>query len=236
MVNCSRQQPALVKVEGSLLPIDEEISPDAEVEGIIAPYREKVEKEMKQVLSQTDIDLTKQDGAYESTLGNLVADMSYAQANPVFEERTGQTIDFALFNYGGLRSSISKGPITREDAFKLIPFENMFVVVELDYSGILEFVDYLRRGKRAHPVSSDLRLHIGPNDFDMSIRGEPVDGNRNYFILTTDYLQKGGDSMNFLKDPVRMFPLDYKMRNALIDYFSTHGRVNPVLDRRLTME
>ena len=72
---------------------------------------------MSKVLSYTPIDLTRTDGKLESSLGNLLADLCYQRANPVFKSRTGNTIDFALFNYGGIRAGITKGDITTQNAF-----------------------------------------------------------------------------------------------------------------------
>ena len=39
--------------------------------------------------------------------------------------------DIVLLNNGGIRSIISKGPISEKTAFELMPFENSIVVVKL---------------------------------------------------------------------------------------------------------
>jgi 5'-nucleotidase len=238
LLSCNKPTKQLVRIEGKQLPINAAIEMDQSLEQVIAPYRDKVAGEMRMSISYTPVDLTKNDGKFESSLGNLVADMCYELANPIFKKRTGKTIDFALFNHGGIRTSIGKGPITNEDAFKLMPFENMLVVVEITPAKLLEFVTYLRNGKTGHPLSKSVQLRIAKADFLMTIHGNTVDleEDRNYFILTTDYLQKGGDRMNFLKDPINLYPTDYKMRNALIDYLKKNDTVKPVLDGRLIMD
>ena len=49
------------------------------------------------------------------------------------------------------------------------------------------------------------------------INGKDFDENKTYFVLTSDYLQNGGNHMNFFKDPVGLVNLNYKIRTAIID-------------------
>ena len=141
LFSCKNDPQHIVKIEGKLLPVSEEINSSKAIEDIIEPYKEKVEKEMNTVISYTPIDLVRTDGELESSLGNLLADMCYQRANPVFNSRTGKNIDFAIFNYGGIRSGITKGEITNQHVFKLMPFENFLVVVELTPGKINEMVN-----------------------------------------------------------------------------------------------
>lgn len=140
LIGCKNEPQILVKIEGKLLPITEEIQSKKEIEELVEPYREKVESEMNTVLSFTEKDLVRTDGKLESSLGNLMADLCYERANPVFKSRTNKNIDFALFNYGGIRAGISKGGIKTENAFQLMPFENSLVVVELTSEKIKELL------------------------------------------------------------------------------------------------
>ena len=64
------------------------------------------------------------------------------------------------------------------------------------------------------------------------IGGKPIEDGRTYTVVTSDYLQHGGDRMNFLKDPVTLEVLDYKIRNAMIDYFKTVDTIPARLDGR----
>ena len=93
---------------------------------------------MNTVLSYTPHNLVRTDGELESSLGNLLADLCYEKGNPIFNSRTGKNIDFALFNYGGIRAGITQGNITTQNAFNLMPFENSLVVLELTSEKIEE--------------------------------------------------------------------------------------------------
>lgn len=236
LVACKNEPPYIVKIEGKQLLVNEDINSKKEIKEYIKPYKEKVEKEMSTVLSYTPIELNRIDGELESSLGNLLADMCYQRANPVFNSRTGKNIDFAMFNYGGIRSGISQGNITVENAFNLMPFENTLVVVELTAEKIKELVNYLILAKRAHPISKQLNLAVKKNGYTLKINSKTIDDTKTYFVLTSDYLQNGGDRMDFFKNPVNLYTLDYKVRNAIIDYFKETDTVKVKLDGRLRNE
>lgn len=231
--SCTPNKKQLVETKTSLIPITISYQADSLTENYIQPYRISVQKEMSKVISYTPIDLNSFDGKLESSLGNLLADLSYEQANPIFNKRTNQNIDFVLFNHGGIRAPIGKGGITNKHAFQLMPFENFLVVVEITGDKVLEMVQYLIKSNRAHPLSKHVQLHL-KNDIieTFTINNKPFDSTKNYFVLTSDYLQKGGDRMNFFANPVSLHELDYKFRAAIIDYFIKKDTVKTILDQR----
>lgn len=200
---------------------------------VIEPYKEKLTKEMEQVLSFTPKDLSKSDGVLQSSLGNLMADLSVEMVNELYKEETGEAIDFAMLNSGGIRASIAKGDIIIEDAFNVMPFENMYVVATLSGDKVLELVNYFIKNKKAHPLSENVSLTIDNNDFKLLINGKEFDKNQSYNVLTSDYLQNGGDSMYFFANPEKLTKLDYKIRDAIIDYFKKTDTIKAVTDNRI---
>ena len=235
-VSCKNKPQHLVKIEGKLLPISTEISTDKTIDDIITPYKEKVEAEMNTVLSYTPTDLVRTDGALESTLGNLMADLCFERANPVFNSRTGKNIDFAMFNFGGIRAGITKGNIRTVNAFNLMPFENSLVVVEMTAEKVTELAQYLIYRNLAHPLSKEFKLIVKSDGYDLTIHNLPLDNSKTYYVLTSDYLQNGGDKMIFFKDPVKLYKLDYKVRNSIIDYLKETDTIHVTLDGRFTKE
>jgi len=191
---------------------------------------------MNAVLSYTSKNLVATDGKLESSLGNLLADLCYQKGNFVFKKRTGKNIDFAMFNFDGIRAGISKGNVTMQNAFNLMPFENNLVVVELSSKKLKELIQYLIAQKKAHPLSRQVKLSITSSGYHFSINGKPINDKKNYYILTSDYLQHGGDHMDFFKNPVHLYPLNYKMRNAIIDYFKEKDTLKSNLDGRFVMK
>lgn len=225
LFSCKKEPQRIIKIKGKQLFVNKDFNPTAAIDSLVKPYRIKVEKEMNTALSYTPIEINRYDGKLESSLGNLMADMCYEIANPIFNSRTGKNIDFAMFNFGGIRASISKGEITNRNAFQLMPFENSLVVVELTTEKINELVLYLIQQKKAHPLSKQINLSIDENSYELKINNKPIDKSRTYFVLTSDYLQNGGDNMIFFSNPLNLFKTDYKVRNAIIDYFTANDTI-----------
>jgi 5'-nucleotidase len=233
-VACKKSKKTLYKIEGKQIITDSTVINNKKISDFIAPYKKHLNEQLDESLCTTPIDLTRVDGKLESSLGNLMADICFEQGNPVFEKQTNKSIDFVLFNYGGIRAPIPKGNITARNAFEVMPFENELVVVELSGKKVTELLQYLFVNKKAHPISK-LRLKLNNETFqDVTINDIAFDNTKNYLVLTSDYLQEGGDKMNFFKNPVSLHKTDYKIRNALIDYFKKIDSIIPNIDNRFT--
>ena len=95
---------------------------------------------------------------------------------------------------------------------------------------------YFEEKMKAHPISG-VRLVFSNNKLkEINIAGKPFDENKTYYVLTSDYLQHGGDHMDFFKDPVKLIPLDYKVRDALLDYMRKIDTVKVALDNRVIIK
>ena len=232
IISCKEKDFQVEKITAKTILIDTSLSSTPNIDKTIAPYKEKMLVEINTVLSFAPKDLVRTDGELESSLGNLLADLSYKRANPLFFKLTKKNIDFALFNYGGIRAGISAGKVTNKNAFELMPFENSYVVVELTAKKINEMVNYLIASQRAHPLSKQIKLHLNKKGYSLRINEKPLDSNKTYFVLTTDYLQSGGDNMIFFQDPVHLYKLDYKMRHAIMDEFKSQDTLRGALDGR----
>ena len=64
----------------------------------------------------------------ESSLGNLYAYICYFKVDRMFEKKTGNNLDFSLFNYRGIRTVIPKGDVRVQHIYELMPFENKLIV------------------------------------------------------------------------------------------------------------
>lgn len=232
LFSCKEERYITTKVLGKNIAIDSTLVSKQSINTIITPYKKQMVKEINTIISYTPKDLTRTDGALESSLGNLLADLTYERANPIFEKRTGKSIDFSLFNYGGLRAGIPAGNVTNKNAFELMPFENMLVVVELSGEKMDALISYLIKNDTAHPLSKHIQLVVTKKGYELRINNEPYDNSKSYFVLTSDYLQSGGDKMTFFKDPLQKISLEYKIRDAIIDYFKSVDTLQSNLDQR----
>lgn len=236
MISCKKQPLSVDKITATQQKIDSTLVENPEIDAFILPYREHLNKTLDSVLAYAPQDLTKNDGKLESSLGNLMADIALTQTQPYFKNRFDKEIDFVLLNHGGMRAPILKGNVTARTAFELMPFENELVVTELSYEKVLEIGDYLIKGKRAHPVANvQLVLdQVSEKASYVHIAKKPLQKDRTYLVLTTDYLQQGGDHMEFFSNPIKLYKTEYKLRNALIDYFKKTDTLKITLDNRLS--
>ena len=234
--SCKKPDKQLFKITAKNIVIDSTITSSEKIAAIINPYKQKLTSEMEKVLCFSSKEMVKNDGNMQSSLGNLMADMCFEMANPIFKEKTNVAIDFVLFNNGGIRASLPAGKITKEHAFKLMPFDNELVVVNLTGKKVLELITYFIKNRNAHPVCKNVQLTIGENYNTFKIKGKNFDKNKTYNVLTTDYLQGGGDRMNFFKNPKQLIQLDYKMRDAIIDYFSKKDTLQKTIDNRIIIK
>ncbi|HAB27169.1 MAG: hypothetical protein CMP05_09885 [Xanthomarina sp.] len=233
MFSCKQETQHLTRIEGKQIAITDSLETDAGIEAFVKPYREHINKDLDSVISYAVATYSKSDGELNTAIGNLFADVIYEQSNPVFKKRTGKDIDMVLVNHGGIRSIISKGDITTRTAFEIMPFENSVVVAAIKGSQVNDLVDYLVAAKRAHPISK-LNLTVDTNYqlVDARINNKSIDTSKIYYVATNDYLYNGGDGMDFFKPSDSLYILNYKIRNALLDYFYKTDTINPVIDDR----
>ncbi|SHI82354.1 5'-nucleotidase C-terminal domain-containing protein [Algibacter luteus] len=232
-LNCKQDKLQLSKIEGKQIQITDSILVHPEIEAFVKPFRDNIQKDLDSVLAYSVDTYSKNDGHLNSALGNFMADVLYSEANPIFKSRTGKEIDMVLLNHGGIRSSLNQGNVSKRTAFQLMPFENSVVIVAIKGAQIDSLIDYLKRSKRAHPISN-LKLVVDKN-FDVveaKIKGKNIEQNYTYYVATSDYLYNGGDRMRFFKPNDTVYYLNYKIRNTLIDKFNKVDTINPVIDDR----
>ncbi|WP_291864224.1 5'-nucleotidase [Maribacter sp.] len=233
LTSCSESPKKLIQIEGKQIPIDTSYAETDSINDYIKPYRNRINEVLDSTLAYATHKISKEDGLYNTSAGNLIADIIKIQANPIFKSRTGNNIDFVLLNHGGIRSIISKGAVTARTAYEVMPFENTIVVVELNGKSILDLVQYLINTKRAHPISGAQVILSKNNKLKtLNIQGKPFDNTKTYFVATSNYLVNGGDNMGFFKDGLNVSETDYKIRNAIIDYFKKVDTLSPKVDNR----
>ena len=199
---------------------------DSTILNIILPYQNSIEAQMNEVLCISKMEMRK--GKPESLLGNFVTDLCL--------EQFSESADVCIMNTGGLRSTIPKGKITRGEIYKLMPFENELVVLELnksDFEGMLEYI--LSRG--GEPFSG-MKFNSSKESRELKVfsLGENFNLNKEdkVRVLTSDYLANGGDKMWFFKYKEQI-KVGIKLRDAIIDYCSKSDTISSKLDNRLVI-
>ncbi len=202
---------------------------DSTLTDIINVYKDSIDLKLDNVIGFSKGLYTKDDYSkikFNSSLGNLIADIIYKQADSVFYKSFGNNIDFVLQNHGGIRSSLLEGEIKLTDAYKILPFENEIVVLEISKEVFDEMVLFLSNEKFPHPISGFSIMN------DKALIDKEKSLNDKFFLATNDYLLSGGDNMFFLERNSRVFNLGYSLRDAFIDYTSNEEDLESKVDNR----
>ena len=210
--------------------INKELKDDEGFAKFIEPYTLKLNKEMNQKISYTQVNLTKEGD--NSNLGNLLADYTFDGADVWTKANLNKNVDAALINIGGIRTTIGKGDILLKNVFEVMPFENEVIIVKMKGSDVQGLFDYYAKTQVNNPVS---HLYIETNNGQLTktlINGKVVDPNQDYYIATSDYLALGGDNMKFFSKG-ESIPTGIKLRDLFIDYFKKNAEINPKEDIRL---
>lgn len=230
---CNEAPKKLSKISGELLPINDSIYVTDSIDNFVAPYRKHVNEVLDSALAYAPKQITKKDGNYNSSAGNLIADIIYSEANPIFKLRTGHKIDFVISNYGGIRSIISEGKVSARTAYEVMPFDNSIVVVTIKGKSVRDLISLLIKANNPHPIAG-IQIVLNSNETlkDVNIQGLPFDEDRTYYVATSNYLADGGDDMGFFRDGLSTVDLNYLIRNAMIDYFKKVDTLTAKVDDR----
>jgi len=194
-----------ISVTSDAISVTDEYQKVNGVDSIIAPYRTTLEKEMLEVIAVAHNDFTK--ARPNGALNNWSAD---AILNSVDKSIFGNKPYFCLLNVGGLRSPLSEGDILLGDVYKLMPFDNEIVIVELPMSALDKIATYLM-ASGGEPISNAV---LDYNHIDFKTGAEDINS---FFVVTSDYLMNGGDNMTFFQDQLSVIHTNILMRDAMID-------------------
>lgn len=237
IVSCAKQNFYVSRIEGKRITITDKESQNQQIENYIKPFREQINKDLDSILAFCPVTLDKSEGKWQTTIGNLMADVTLQRGNLVFKAREKKDIDLCILNSGGIRAILPKGNVTSRTAFEIMPFENSLVVIALKGEQIFELVDYFITTQKPHPLSG-ITFTIEKDKLakNILVQGKPVEKEAIYCVATNDYLSNGGDNMNFFKKSVQKYDLDYKLRNVLIDYFKEVDTIPVIKDVRVSVE
>lgn len=234
---CTAPKSVVTQIDGKNIPVDVTDTHSNNLETFIAPYRNHINKDLDNVLAYSPETLDKSKGIWQTNIGNFMADVCLKEGNRVFEAKEHKKIDFCLLNHGGIRAIIPQGNVTTRTAFEVMPFENNLFVTALNGEQVIEMAHYIAEEKKPHPLSGiqiiyDQNLQLKA----LFIQGKPVEKDKLYYVATSDYLLHGGDRMNFFLKNKKVYDLNYKIRNILIDYFKQVDTLEIATDKRIIIE
>lgn len=190
--------------------IDRTIISNEDISKLIQPYKDSLDIEMNVVLAVSDVALTKSQP--ESDLGNMMCDLMLKKGIEYY----GMPIDFSLMNYGGIRiPSLPIGNITYGKVIELMPFENRLGVMKIRGDSLQVLFNHMA-AKGGWPVSNARYVINGKLAEQISIAGKPIELDKEYVFVTSDYLLQGGDNCTMLQN-TPYTDLKKTVRDALIE-------------------
>ncbi len=221
----------ITKVGGRLIPVTEELPEDMEVKEMVASYRSKLDQRLKEVVATSRARLVgepEQIRRTETNLGNLVADIIRKSVN----------IEIGLVNSGMIRSSIEQGPITLEDVWRVLPYDNQLVRLELSGKQIEEVLSHsisLRPGLTGGFLQvSGLSFVIGQSGpREIRVDGKPLERERFYSVAVTDFMFAGGDGYSHFQKGRNSALQPLLIRDLFLNYLRENKEISANVEGRI---
>lgn len=227
--------------------MDASIEQNPQVLEAMKQFDDKLEPYRK-VIGNTTFVFTRRDGAQETALGNLVTDS--------FRYYPWNDTDISFVNNGGLRSSITKGTITIEDVYAVLPFNDTLYKVDISGKAIKQVLsEKLSHGGKSILQISGAKLfyrkdteglwHLDRVEVPCQDKRElfwcEISDDKIYKVVLTSFLFGGGDGWTFPKhyqfsemgheataDSLKI----YVSQRSPITHYNSHGRISFAYDSK----
>lgn len=214
---------------------------DSQVKAIVDEAKKEIEPTFGVVIGKADSDLTRKQictnkwSPYgESYLGNWITDVIKNKVNA----------DVGMQNNGGIRIDVPKGDITVGTINYIMPFDNTICVINMNKAQIKKVLEQavMDGGKGIQISGLKVKYDYAKPSMSRVVdivreNGTPISDSEILKVATNDFMATGGDGFTGFvdaggKDPkVNTFIL---VRDALIENVKSKGKVETVLNSRLT--
>ncbi|MGD9557222.1 MAG: 5'-nucleotidase C-terminal domain-containing protein [Mangrovibacterium sp.] len=211
---------------------------DPAVTRLVEPYKSKLTNKMNEVIAVSTDEMIK--ARPESKLTNYLGDLLLEEGKRYAEQQSLAPLPFIAFlNYGGLRTALPKGKITVGNIYELMPFENEMVLLKLKGEDVQRFAEKI--AYQGGDCVAGIKLGIRQGKLsDLQINGEPLETNKEYWMVTNDYVANGGDDMEMFANHLEYVETGIKLRDCIIGYMRKESqagkKIAPKLDSRIYIE
>jgi 5'-nucleotidase len=148
--------------------------------------------------------------------------------------------EIAFTNRGGIRTDLEKGPVTRADCYRLMPFDNDVVSMDMTGKEIRELLDR-HFGDAASPYRlewSGLEVDVegAPGAYrvvSVQAGGKPLEDARTYRVATNSFLAAGGDGFETFRRGRNPANAGVLIRDALAKDLLERSPVTPPAEPRV---
>lgn len=204
----------------TLIPVTAAFPEDAATAKTVESYMKKMPADIQDVIGEaTETFYVAGEG---NPLLNLVCD--------AIREETG--VQVAMYNDGGVRSDLVRGPIRNWDLASMLPFRNKIVEMDITGKRLKQSLTEEKTGMRVNPGVSGMKYRVkNKNLVEASVNGAPIDDNATYTLAVTDFMA----SLLFSDvTPTKVLYEDY--RKPISEYIKSKKVVSPVIDDRRVIE
>ncbi len=154
--------------------------------------------------------------------------------------RKNMKLDFAILNFGGIRTEMPKGNVSKLDVLSIFPFDNHLVIVSMSGKTIKTLMKHFAK-TRPQIMSKQVKLEIKNKEVKKClINGKPIDENKTYNVATIDFLLYGGDGLYALKYNTGVIETKIKMMDIIIshiiDLTSNNKAIEKSIDDRIVID
>lgn len=209
---------------------DDEVPDDEEMIKVINKWKDKLKIITDEQVTTIPEPLMRS-YSEESVMGDMVAD-AMLNAHPDY--------DFAVTNSGGLRQDIDAGAVTVGELISAFPFPNTIVQLEMKGSDMRKIFEHgagLTNGilqvSKGVEIIYDESKPIGNRLVKCNIKGVPLDDNKTYKVLTSNFLADGGDGFLVFKNTLSYKRTGVEMLQAMIKYLKQFPIYQPKIEGRV---
>ena len=215
-----------------------------------AAIKAEIEAEYGAVFAKTEVDLNGErdpgNRTEETNLGDLIADAILWQASKDGSLPGAKENVVAITNGGGIRASIAKGDITKNDVNTVLPFGNTVTYVTVTGEVLLEALEASTyctpEAVGAFPQVAGIEFTVdtskaydqgeqypgstyyGPKSINRvtitSINGKDFDPKATYVVVTNDFMAAGGDTYYAFITSANIVDTGIPMDEALMSYIT----------------
>ncbi len=221
----------IVSYKNTLKPLfDDEVPDDPAMVKLINKWDRKLEAITDEVVTTSTAPMTRSYGE-ESVMGDMVADAMLS---------VNKGFDLAITNSGGLRQDIDAGPVTVGELISAFPFPNTIVQLEMkgsDLRSIFEHGAGLTNGitqvSKGVEIVYEEGRPVGSRIIKCVINGEPLNDEKTYKVLTSNFLADKGDGFNAFGNATWRKNTGVGMIDAMIEYLKRSPKYTPAIEGRV---
>ncbi|HVR98660.1 MAG TPA: 5'-nucleotidase C-terminal domain-containing protein [Thermoanaerobaculia bacterium] len=218
-----RKSRRVLEGRAEILPVyNDELTADPEAEALIAGHAKAVEPRLAEVLGEAEVPLEAE--RRECPMGNFLSDLM----------RSTASADLAFQNPGGVRSPIDAGPIQYREVYRVMPFDNTIVVLEMTGAEVKQLLEQAA-DKVGFLHASGLRYAVDPNQpvgSRVTLR-TPLEEARKYKVAVNNFMAQGGDGLTILANRPEARETGVVMREAMADFIRAETRAGRKISARV---